>query len=169
MGTSSQSESVACFCKLRFINRHQYLCDCLLDGTVYCCWDSQFACLSVVLGYFYSSDRIRSLFPDQYGLSDLLAVVFEILQKFIYFHPIDSACTFVLLHSFVCLIQVLGAYDCFQHPTPSSVGIGGVVFSYPSINKRSAFPFVFRTIYPAVAIATAMLCAFFSLDFGNIH
>src|SRR5699024_7318467 len=50
-----------------------------------------------------------------------------------------------------------------------SVGIGGVVFSYPLANQRSRISFVFRTILLRPAIATAMFCAFFSLDFGNFH
>ena len=169
MGASLWSEPVACFRKLRFIDRCQHLCDCLLDDTVYCCWNSQFSCLSVVLGYLYPSDWLRLVFTSQYGLPDLLAVVSEILQKFIHFHPIDTACAFVLLYPFVCTVQILCAYDFLQHSIPSSVGIGGVVFSYPLVNKRSAFSFVFRTISQAPAIATAMFCAFFRLDFGNIH
>ena len=169
MGASLWSEPVACFRKLRFIDRCQHLCDCLLDDSVYCCWNSQFSCLSVVLGYLYPSDWLRLVFAIQYGLSDFLAVVFEILQNFIHFHPIDSACTFVLLHAFIRTIQIVGTHDFLQHSIPPSVGIGGVVFSYPLVNQRSAFSFVFRTIFPAAAIATAMFCAFFHLDFGNIH
>ena len=102
-----------------------------------------------------------------YGLSDFFAVVSEILQKFIHFHPIDSACPFVLLHALVCTVQIFAAHDFLQQSICLSVGIGGVVFGYPLVNKRFCFFFVFRTIPPQTAIATAMFCAFFFLDFGK--
>ena len=169
MGTSFQSEAVTRFCEFRFVDWRQHLRNCLLDDTVYCCWDSQFSCLTVVLGNFYPSDGLRLVFSSQNGLSDFLAVVFEILQKFIHFHPINSARPSVLLHPLVGTVQISAAHDFLQQSTCLSVGIGGVVLGYPLVNKRFCFFFVFRTIPPQTAIATAMFCAFFSLDFGNLH
>lgn len=84
VGTSFRSEAVARLCEFRFVDWRQHLRNCLLDDTVYCCWDSQFSCLTIVLGYFYPSDGLRLVVPSQNGLSDFLAVVFEILQKFIH-------------------------------------------------------------------------------------
>lgn len=83
VGTSFRSETITRFCEFRFVDWRQHLRNCLLDDTVYCCWDSQFSCLTVVLWNFYPSDGLRLVFSSQNGLSDLLAVVFEILQKFI--------------------------------------------------------------------------------------
>ena len=126
VGTSFRSETITRFCEFRFVDWRQHLRNCLLDDTVYCCWDSQFSCLTVVLGYFYPSDGLRLVFSSQNGLSDFLQ---------------QSACL--------------------------SVGIGGVVLGYPLVNKRFCFLFVFRTIPPQTAIATAMFCAFFSLGIGS--
>ena len=169
VSTSFRSEAVARLCEFRFVDWRQHLRNCLLDDTVYCGWDSQFSCLTIVLGDFYPSDGLRLVFPSQDGLSDFFAIVSEILQKFIHFHPIDSACPFVLLHPLVGAVQISTAHDFFQQSTCLSVGIGGVVLGYPLVNKRFCFLFVFRTIPPQTAIATAMFCAFFSLDFGNFH
>ena len=83
------------------------------------------------------------------------------------FHPIDSACPFVLLHPLVGAVQISAAHDFLQQSACLSVGIGGVVLGYPLVNKRSCFLFVFRTIPPQTAIATAMFCAFFSLGIGS--
>ena len=79
------------------------------------------------------------------------------------------ACPFVLLYPLIGTVQIFAAHDFLQQSTCLSVGIGGVVLGYPLVNKRFCFLFVFRTIPPQTAIATAMFCAFFSLDFGNLH
>ena len=82
MGTSLRSKAIARFHEFRFVDWRQHLCDCLLDDTVYCCWDSQFSRPAIVLGDFYPSDGLRLVFSSQDGLSDFFAVVSEILQKF---------------------------------------------------------------------------------------
>ena len=82
MGTSLRSKAIARFHVFRFVDWRQHLRNCLLDDTIYCGWDSQFSCLTVVLGDFYPSDGLWLVFPSQNGLSDFLAVVSEILQKF---------------------------------------------------------------------------------------
>ena len=169
VGASFRSEAVTRLYEFRFVDWRQHLRNCLLDDTIYCGWDSQFSCLTIVLGDFYPSDRLRLVFASQNGLSDFLAVVSEILQKFIYLHPIDSVCPFVLLDPLVGAVQISAAYDFLQQSICLSVGIGGVVLGYPLVNKRFCFFFVFRTIPPQTATATAMFCAFFYLDFSNLH
>ena len=114
VGASSRPESVARLRKFRFEDGCQGLRDCLLDDPVYCCWDPQLPCLSVVLGYLYPAYRLGLVFPRQDGFPDIFAFVFEILQKFIHLHPIDAACAFVSLHPLVRTVQIVGAYDLLQ-------------------------------------------------------
>src|SRR5699024_1138487 len=93
MCTSARSESVAVLRKLFFIDSREFLRNCLLYHPVYYSWNSKLPYFVFpFFGYFYPSDGVGFIFslpqlPDQF-----VPVVSQVGQKFIYLHPINSAC-----------------------------------------------------------------------------
>ena len=58
LGSAVWSESIAILTKVWFCNWGQYLRYCLLNDSIYYCWDSKISYSSIWLWYFYSSYRL---------------------------------------------------------------------------------------------------------------
>ena len=98
MAASSRTEAVACLGELVLINRSQYLVDGLLYQAVYHCRYSQKAHLTVVFGYFYPLDWVRTVRAVQQGTHEFILIGQEPWEQLLARHLVDTTTSLVSHH-----------------------------------------------------------------------
>ena len=106
LATSLGTEAVAPIAELTLIDGTEHLGYRLLKHAVYHSGYSQLAFASVVLGYLYPTDGIRTVCPLANTLFQFLSVLDEIAEQPVAVHFVDTCRSAVALHLQIRRVQI---------------------------------------------------------------
>lgn len=95
---SVEAETVTPLTGLSFIDGGQHLGDRLLYHAVYNRWDAKQAFLTIVLGYFYPANGVRTICPLAYTLRQVILVLHKIVGQSLAVHFVDTCSSSVAFH-----------------------------------------------------------------------
>src|SRR5699024_3247501 len=153
MCASAWSEAIAVIRKLCFVDRSEFLRNRLLNHSVYYSWYSQLPYFAFLFfGYFYPSDRGGFIFSLPYLPDQFVPVVFQIGQKFIHLHSVNSTCSSVCFHSLVCGVEIVAPENNIKQFVRPKVRVGARVPGNPFMGVHSCSPSLFRRYLSQVVL-----------------
>ena len=114
VAASSGAEAIATIGELTLVYGHQYLVDGLLHQSVDHSRDSQLAHLTIVLGYLYPKDGIRTVTTVKQRTYQCILVGAKPWEQLLTRHLVNTSASLILHHSFISLVQIIGIKDCFK-------------------------------------------------------
>ena len=94
------------FTKYFLINNRYWLCNCLLNSSVQCCWYTQRTLFSILFRNIYPSYQFRyiSSISNRATITSLFSL--NIISQFLYSNSIYTTRTFIGYHLLICSVQI---------------------------------------------------------------
>ena len=160
MCASAWSEAIAVIRKLCFVDRSEFLRNRLLNHSVYYSWYSQLPYFAFLLLWVFLpfGQGWVYIFPSLNCLTSSSRWSFQIGQKFIHLHSVNSTCSSVCFHSLVCGVEIVAPENNIKAvlSVQKSVSVPGSPGN-PFMGVHSCSPSLFRRYLSQVVLDMSCL------------